>query len=58
VGVVVEPVDELLDVLVDERVVGDLVRPRPELLRRRQLAVQQQVGDLEEAGALGSSWIG
>jgi hypothetical protein len=27
VGVVVEAVDELLDVLVDERVVGDVVDP-------------------------------
>ena len=54
VGVVVEAVDEpLAHVLVDERVVGDLVRPRLELALVRQLAVQQEVGDLEVRRVLG-----
>ena len=54
VGVVVEAVDEpLAHVLVDERVVGDVVRPRGELVGGRQLAVQQQVGDLEIGRVLG-----
>jgi hypothetical protein len=53
VRVVVEAVDELLDVLVDERVVGDVEHPRVVLLLGRQLAVDQQVGDLEEARVLG-----
>ena len=52
-GVVVEPLEEpLAHVLVDEGVVGDLLDPDRELVGRRQLAVQQQVGDLEVAGAL------
>ena len=50
--VVVEAVDERLHVLVDERVVGDLVHPVLGLLLRRQLAVDQQVRDLEQARVL------
>src|SRR5205807_10670706 len=53
VGVVVEPVDEFLDALVDDRVVRDVVDPRVELRRRRQLAVEQQVRGLEEGALLG-----
>src|SRR5664280_1856102 len=53
VGVVVEAVDELADVLVHERVVLDLVHPQRELLVVRQLTGDQQVGDLEEAAVLG-----
>ena len=54
VGVVVEAVDEpLAHVLVDERVVGDLVRPRLELALVRQIAVQQEVCDLEVRRVLG-----
>ena len=53
VRVVMEAVDELLDVLVHERVVGDLLDPRLRLGRARQLAVQQQVGDLQERAVLG-----
>ena len=54
VGVVVEPIDEpLAHVLVDERVVGDLVGPRGELLLVGKFAVQQQVGDLEVRRVLG-----
>ena len=54
VGVVVEAVDEALaHVLVDERVVGDVVGPLLQLRRVRQLAVQQEVGDLEVRAVLG-----
>ena len=54
VGVVVEPVDEpLAHVLVDERVVGDVVGPRLQLRLVGQLAVQQEVGDLEVRRVLG-----
>ncbi len=53
VRVVVEAVDELLDVLVDPRVVRDLVDPVIHLAQGRQLAVQEQVGHLEVVGALG-----
>ncbi len=48
VGVVVEPVDELLHVLVHERVLGDLVRPGGGFLLPRQLTVDQQGGHVEE----------
>ena len=54
VGVVVEALEEpLADVLVDERVGGDLVDPGVELVPVGQLAVDQQVGDLEVGGPLG-----
>jgi len=47
-GVVMEALEEALAyVLVDERVHRDLVAPRLEFHRRRQLTVQQQVRDLE-----------
>ena len=52
VGVVAEALEELLEVLVDEGVVGDVVDPAVELGPGRQLAEDQQVGDLEEGGAL------
>jgi len=52
-GVVMEPVDELLDALVDDRVVGDAVDPRIELRRGGQLAVQQQVRRFQERAPLG-----
>src|SRR2546426_11036434 len=48
-----EPVDELLDVLVDERVVRDLEHPRVQLRGRRELPVQQQVRGLEKRALLG-----
>ena len=51
--VVMEAVDELLDVLVHERVVRNLVRPRLRLAGARQVAVQEQVRDLEERAVLG-----
>ena len=41
--VVAETLDELLEVLVQERVVCDLVDPAVELILRGELAVQQQV---------------
>ena len=47
VGVVAEALHEVLDVLVHERVDRDLVDPLLELGLGRQLAVDQQVGDLE-----------
>jgi hypothetical protein len=47
VRVVAEPLDELLDVLVDERVVGDVIDPPLELRLGRELAEDQEVGDLE-----------
>jgi hypothetical protein len=52
VGVVVEALHELLEVLVDPGVVGDVVDPAVHLGERRQLAVEHQVGDLEVVGAL------
>ena len=54
VGVVVEPVDEpLAHVLVDVRVVRDVGRPLLELRLVGQLALQQQVRDLEVGRLLG-----
>ena len=52
VGVVPEALHEGLHVLVQERVVGDLVHPRVVLVLGRQLAVDEQVGDLEEVRLL------
>jgi hypothetical protein len=51
VGVVVECVDEPLpEVFVDVRVVADVVGPRLELVDRRQLTVDEQVGHLQVGG--------
>jgi hypothetical protein len=47
-GIMVEAIDELLDILVHERVVGDLVSPRCRLILARKLAVQEQIGDVQE----------
>src|SRR3954466_9276664 len=47
VRVVAESLHEALDVLVHERVDGDLVDPLVELLPGRQLALDEQIGDLE-----------
>jgi hypothetical protein len=52
-GIVVEAVDELLDVLVDERVVSDLLDPLLGLGLVGQLAIDQQMGDVEETAVLG-----
>src|SRR5712691_1569005 len=48
-----EAVHELLDVLVDPRVVGDLPRPLVERLPGRQLASEEEIRDLEERRLLG-----
>jgi hypothetical protein len=53
VGVVPEALHEVLHVLVHERVDRDLVRPVVELLLGGQVAVDEQVGDLEVRGLLG-----
>ncbi len=53
VRVVAEALHERLDVLVHERVVGDLVHPRLVLGLGRERAVDQEVGDLEEVRLLG-----
>ena len=53
VGVVAEALHERLHVLVDERVVGDLVHPRVVLGLGRQRAVVEEVGHLEEVRLLG-----
>src|ERR1044071_2739817 len=51
-SVVVKPVDDLFDVLVDERVIGDVFGPAFELSRRWELAIQQQVSDFEISALL------
>ena len=48
-----EPVEEQLQVLVQQRVPADPLVELAQLVGGRQLAVDQQVGDLEEAGLLG-----
>ena len=53
VGVVAERVEQPLEVLVDDRVVGDVVRPVVELGLVRELAVDEEVGDLEVGALLG-----
>jgi len=54
VGVVVEALQEAFaDVLVDEGVERDLPLPHVELVGGRELAVEEQVGDLEERRVLG-----
>jgi len=53
VGVVTEARHQVLHVLVDERVRGDLVHPAVVLLLGRQLAVEEQVGGLEVVALLG-----
>src|ERR1051325_10190334 len=49
---VVKAVDELFDVLVNDRVVSDVVHPLLELRGLGQLAEEQQVRGLEERAAL------
>jgi hypothetical protein len=54
VGVVVEPLQEALPyVLVDVRVRRDLALPGFELAGVRELAVEEQIGNLEKRRALG-----
>ncbi len=52
VGVVEEPVHRSDHVLVNERVVGDLILPGAVLVGGRKLAVEEEVGDLEEGRVL------
>ena len=52
VGVVPEALHERAHVLVDEHVVGDLAYPAIKLRGSWKLAVEQQVGDLEEGALL------
>jgi len=52
-GVVSEALQELDDVGVDVGVIADVVDPLIQLGLIGQLALGQQVGDLEEAGVLG-----
>jgi hypothetical protein len=52
VRVVAKTLNELLQVLVQERVVGDLEHPGVQLVLGRQLPVEQQIRHLEEAGVL------
>jgi hypothetical protein len=52
VGVVAEPLHELLHVLVDVGVVGDLVDPAVKLVARGQLPVDEEVGHLQVGGVL------
>ena len=52
VGVVAEALEQVLEVLVDVGVVGDVEGPALELRLGRQLAPDQQVGDLEEGRVL------
>ena len=52
VGVIAEALEVLLDVLVEEGVVGDVEDPALELGRGRKLAVDQEERDLEEARLL------
>ena len=47
VSIVMEPVHELLDVLVDHRMEGDVVQPLLELGLAGQVPVDEEVGDLE-----------
>jgi hypothetical protein len=53
VGVAAEAREELVELLVQHGVVGDVALELLVFGRRRQLAVQQQVADLEEARLLG-----
>ena len=51
--VVLESLHELLDVLVQHRVEGDLANPGLELRLGRQFAEQDQVGGFEEVALFG-----
>ena len=52
-GALGEGVEQPLHLLVEERVVGDVLCIGGEALGRRQFAMEEQVGDLEERGMLG-----
>src|SRR5262249_14145859 len=51
-SVVVKSVDDLLDALVDEGVIGNVFGPTLELSRRRQLTIQKEVSDFEISALL------
>ncbi len=53
VGVAPEPAEEVGDLLVQHRVIGDVFLELALLLARRQFAVEQQVADLHEVGMFG-----
>src|SRR5436309_6842885 len=53
VRVVAEPVHELLDVLVHDGVHGDVVRPLRQVVGGGELALDQEVGGLQERALLG-----
>ena len=53
VRVVTEAVEEFLDVLVQERVNGDLVLPRRQRIPGGELSLDQEVRDFEEGATLG-----
>jgi hypothetical protein len=53
VGVVVEAGNEGIELVVDHRVVGQLVTKMVQLVLGRQLTVQQQVGHLDKGASLG-----
>ncbi len=52
-GVVMESIDELLDVLVDECVVRDLLLPLRRLLRGWQLSMDEQVRGFQVGAVFG-----
>ena len=53
VGVAAEPAIEVAELLVDHRVIGHVAVELLLLVLVRQVAVQQQVGDIQEVGVLG-----
>jgi hypothetical protein len=59
VRVVLETLHQLLDVLVEHRMEGDLAGPVVELAGRRQLAEEDEVRGLEERAVLGQllDWV-
>ena len=52
-GIVMEAVDQHLDVLVEQGVVGNRIDPGAMLGRVRQLAVGQEIGDFQEGAPFG-----
>src|SRR3972149_5112229 len=53
VGIVLQALHELLDVLVDVGVVGDVVGPLVELVAGGQLTEENEIRRLQEVGVLG-----
>src|SRR2546427_5022499 len=46
-GIMMEAVDELLDIFMDNRVIGNIMRPMVELGLGGKLAVEDQIGSFE-----------